>query len=173
MTDKFEQALSVLKTLVEAAGGNISPVQDILSEHRDYDVPRAVREQLEALQYKAIDGFFHCAAKNVVFADVDRISKFYGRGLKQAYPGASPTFMKLARTYWTFKVVLIECLSDDSLCVSLIATIDANFCGVFFPTPGPFGPPRTQRMVAMRTLIEGSGADLDVEDCLRSNPYLR
>jgi hypothetical protein len=133
----------------------------------------AVREHLEVLQYKAIEGFFHCAAKDVVFTGMDRVSKFYGRGLEQAYPGASPTFMKLARTYWTFKVVLNECLSDDSLCVRLLVAIYVSFCGVFFPTPGPFGPSRTQRMMAMRTLIEGSGADLDVEDYLRSNPYLR
>jgi hypothetical protein len=172
MTIEFERALSILKTLVEAAGGSILPVQDVLSKPKDYNVPRVVREQLEVLQYKAIDGFFHCAAKDIIFTDVNRISRFYGRGLEQAYPRASLTFMKLARTYWTFKVVFNECLLDDSLCVSLLAAIDINFCGLFFPTPGPFGPPREQRMIAMRTLIEGSGADLDVEDYLCSNPYL-
>ncbi len=163
----------MLKILVEAAGGKIEPVRHILSKHKDSDVPINLSEEIGTIGNQAIDGFFHCAAKDIIFTDIEKISKYYGRGLKQAYPGASLTFMKLARTYWTFKVMLIHCLSDDSICVSLLNSIDINFSGIFFPTPGPFGPPREQRMMAMRTFIEESGADLDVEDYLRSNPYLK
>jgi len=172
MADKADSPFNVLKALVEAGGGSIEPFRRLLQDRHDDTVTSGLLEQLEPLVYTAIGGLFHCAARGTVFCALDRIEQFYGRTLEDAYPGVSLTFMKLARTYWTLKIVIIDNLPAVSPCSSLLATIDMNFAGVFFPTPGPFGPPASERVRAMRVLIEQSGADFDVEDYLRGNPYI-
>jgi hypothetical protein len=170
---KVDEGLRILGVLVEPAGGSIEAVRQTLHKN-DTDVTGTDNiAQLEALFDIAIDGFFHCAAHNVTFTDVRRIKEFYGRTLEDAYPGASATFMKLARAYWTFKVALMKCVPHESVCINLLQKIDVNFAGVFFPTPGPFRPPKKLREKTMRTLIEQSGANFDVEDYIRSNFYLR
>jgi hypothetical protein len=170
---RFDKAMEMLRVLVETAGGSVEPVRTILSQNYDCNLPPALKDELAALVHTAIRGFFHCALRNIVFADISRIREFYGRTLEQNYPGASPTFMKLARTYWTFKVVLIECRGDTSLCMGLLGEIELNFAGLYFPMRGFFGPSKSQRMETMRKVMEMSGAALDIEDYLRGNPYLR
>jgi len=201
--NKLTEGLRILQILVESAGGSIEPVRQLLQRNHEDLTARDDIAQLKVLFEAAIDGFFHCAARNVTFTDVSRIQEFYGHlaseiaqatkkmgqvsriqefygyTLEENYPGASPTFMKLARTYWTFKVILNEMVlnnrstPDRSVCLDLLQAIDINFAGVFFPTPGPFGRPKKLREKTMRALIEQSGADLDVEDYIRGNFYLR
>ncbi len=171
--DKLDEGIRILRVLVESGGGSIEAVQQTLHKN-DTDIKGADDvAQLEALYDIAIDGFFHCAAHNVTFTDVRRIREFYGRILEDTYPGAIATFMKLARTYWTFKVALMKCVPHESVCINLLQEIDVNFAGVFFPTPGPFGPPKKLREKTMRTLIGQSDADFDVEDYVRGNFYLQ
>ena len=165
--------LRVLKTLVETTGASLQPIQHVLLQDCDLELPGAMQAQLQALPFVAVKGFFHCAAHDVMFCDLARVSQFYGRTIEQAYPDTSRTFMKVARTYWTFKVIFNERdTEDNSVCTSVLAAADLSFAGVFFPTAGPFGPPREQRMEAMRAMIVGSGAALDAEDFLRGNPYV-
>jgi len=171
--DKLGEGLRILRVLVESGGGSIEPTLQVLQKTDSNISAEDEIAQLEALFGSAIDGFFHCAAHNVTFTDVSRIQEFYGYTLEENYPGASPTFMKLARTYWTFKVALMKCVPHESVCINLLQEIDVNFAGVFFPTPGPFGPPKKLREKTMRTLIEQSDADFDVEDYIRGNFYLR
>jgi hypothetical protein len=168
-----EQAMRVLQTLVEAAGGSLDPMKHILGQAYADDVVKNHAEQVRWIHDKAIAGFFHCAASDTAFADAGRIESHYGRSLKEVYPDATRTFMKLARTYWTFKVTLIDCAPDASVCVKLLWAIDETFAGVFFPTPGPMSPPKSLREEMMREVIQGSGANFDVEDYIRNNYYLR
>jgi len=168
-----EQAMRILQVLVESAGGTLEPVQHIMGQGYTDDVARNHAGQLREIHDTAIAGFFHCAAGNVFFADLGSIRAQYGRGLEDVYPGTSPTFMRLAKTYWTFKVCLIRCTPDSSVCIKLLWAIDETFAGVFFPTPGPFSPPRRLREIMMRDLITKSGACFDVEDYIRDNHYLR
>jgi hypothetical protein len=170
--DKVDGSLRILQTLVESAGGSIEPFRHILVQNADTTSESEIA-QLSAVQYMAIDGFFHCAAKNLTFTNIGRIRQFFGRTLEEAYPGASPTFMQLARTYWTFKVLLNESMPASSVIVGLLQAIDILFAGVFFPTPGPFGRPKEERQKTMCVLIQQSGANLDVEDYVRGNFYLR
>jgi hypothetical protein len=170
--NKLNESLRILQILVESAGGSIEPVQDLLRRNDTDVTDEDDIGRLKALYDVAIDGFFHCAARDITFTDVSRIKKFYGRTLEQTYPGASNTFMKLARTYWTFKVILNECTPDKSICINLLGAIDIAFAGVFFPTPG-VSQPKELRETTMRFLIEQSSAELDVEDYIRNNFYLR
>lgn len=170
---KTEQAMRILQILVESAGGTLEPVQHIMCRTYTDDVARNHAGQLRRIHDTAIAGFFHCAAANTTFVEIGRIRSQYGRNLEDAYPGATPTFMKLARTYWTFKVALIGCTPDSSACVKLLWAIDETFAGVFFPTPGPVSPPKWLRKKMMRELIQQSGAELDVEEYISDNYYLR
>lgn len=172
IVSKVDEGLRMLQILVESAGGSIEPVRHLLRRNHSEVTSKVETALLEELRYTVVNGFFHCAARNITFTDLSRIKKFYGRTLEENYPEASPTFMKLARTYWTFKVILIECIPDPSVCVNLLQDIEIDFAGVFFPTPG-ISPPKELRETTMRTLIEQSGADLDVEDYIRGNFYLR
>jgi len=169
---KVDDSLRILKILVESAGNSIEPFRNLLLRNSSEATSENETAQLEQLRFAAIDGFFYCAASDMAFTDISGIAAFFGRTLEEAYPGVSPTFMKLARTYWTFKLVLIECTTDQSVCTSLLQCIDVDFAGLFFPTPG-ISPPKELREDTMRTFIEQSGADLDVEDFIRGNPYLR
>jgi hypothetical protein len=170
--DKVDASLRMLQTLVESAGGSIEPFRHILVQNADRTSESDIA-QLSALEYTAIDGFFHCAAKNLTFTDIGRIRQFFGRTLEEAYPGASPTFMQLASTYWTFKLLLNESMPASSVVGGLLQAIDILFAGVFFPTPGPLGRPKEERETTMRFLIQQSGANLDLEDYIRGNFYLR
>ena len=170
--NKVDEGLRILKVLVESAGGSIESTRYILQKSHTNVTARDDIARLEELQETAIKGFFHCAASNVTLTDVSRIRGFYGRTLEDNYPGASAAFMKLARTYWTFKVSLIKCVPDSSVCISLLQAIDLAFAGVFFPTPG-ISPSNELREETMQTLIEHSGADFDVEDYIKGNFYLQ
>ena len=170
---EFDDSLRILKILVESAGNSVEPFRDLLLRNSSETTSKNETTQLEQLRFAAIDGFFHCAASDVTFTDISGIAGFFGRTLEEAYPGVSPTFMKLARTYWTFKLILNDCTTDQSVCTSLLQGIDIDFSGVFFPSPGPMSPPKKLREKTMRTLITQSGADLDVEDYIRGNFYLR
>jgi len=191
---KLDENLRILQILVESAGGSIEPVRHLLRRNHEDITAEDDAARLKELLELAIDGFFHCAARNITFTELSRIEEFCGRTLEENYPGvsplalgwslecgrtleenypgASPTFMKLARTYWTFKLILIECTQEPSVCATLLGIIDINFAGLFFPTPG-ISPPKELREETMRTLIEQSGAELDVEDFIRGNFYLR
>jgi len=170
---KTDQAMYVLKTLVEAAGSTLEPARHILAHPHTNDVAKRSADALHRMHDAAINGFFYCAAQDRIFTEIGRVKGCYGRGLEEVYPGATPTFMKLARTYWTFKVALIDCGPNSSVCVNLLWAIDEAFAGVFFPTPGPFSPPKKLREETMRGLIRQSGADFDEEDYIRGNYYLR
>lgn len=168
-----DECLRILGLLVESAGGSIEAVRSTLERNRADAQTRDDLAQRESLRDVAISGFFHCAARNVIFTDLSRVKGLYGRALGEVYPWASPTFMKLARTYWTFKVALRECGHDESVCAGLLWSIDETFAGVFFPTPGPIAPSREMRETTMRLVIEESGANFDVEDYMMNNPYLQ
>ena len=169
--NKIDKTLEVLQVLVESAGGSINPYWNILVKEADMIAEDEIN-QIKTLYDTAINGFFFCASQDVIFEDLSKIVDFYGSPLEHAYPGVSKTFMKLARTYWTFKVVLNECKPDSSVCFALLQEVDINFAGLFFPTPG-VSPPKELREETMRTIIEQSGADLDIEDYIRGNFYLR
>ena len=168
---KIDESFRIIKMLVELAGNSIEPFRLLLLRNSSEATSKNEMAQLEQLRIAAIDGFFYCAVLDVTFTDISRIAAFFGHTLEEAYPGVSHTFMKLARTYWTFKLVLIECRTDQSICTSLLQGIEIDFAGVFFPTPG-ISPPKELREKTMRTFIEQSGADLDVEDYIRGNFYL-
>lgn len=168
---KLNEALRIMQLLVESTGGSIESARHLLCKKHADVTGKNDCIRLDELCYTAFNGFFHCAAQDTTFTDISRIEEFFGRSLEEAYPGVSPTFMKLARTYWTFKVILIECVPDSSVCVTLLQDIDINFAGLFFPTPG-ISPPNELREETMRTMIEQSGADLDMDDYIRDNFYL-
>ncbi|HUX01911.1 MAG: hypothetical protein WBD63_10100 [Phycisphaerae bacterium] len=170
--DKTEEGIRLLRILVEAAGGTLGAAENILREPYTDETAKKHESLLTQLQETALAGFFHCASASVLFTDLDSIRGHYGRGLEDAYPGASPTFMSLARTYWTFKVCLIRCGPAPAVCLTLLRGIDLTFAGVFFPTPGVFSQPKWLRETTMRDLIGMSGANFDVEDYLRGNYYL-
>lgn len=167
------EARRVLQTLVEAAGGTLEPSVHLLDQLYTDQMAASHGMWLEQVQQAAISGFFHCAARDITFTEESRIESHYGAPLEAVYPGASNTFMALARTYWTFKVLLLGWRANSCLCVRLLWAIDQAFAGLFFPTPGPFSPPRKLREKTMRAIIRDSGADFDEEDYIRGNCYLR
>ena len=168
----LDEGLRLLRTLVESTGATIGADIPLLRSTYSEKVAEIHTARLKALHDAAIMGFFHCAVANITFTNLNRVKQHYGRAIEDVYVGATPTFTKLARTYWTFKVTLLEWPQDNSICVHLLRAIDVNFASVFFPTPGPFSPPKRLREGMMRDIIQRCGADFDVEDYIKNNFYL-
>ena len=169
----YPELKQLLRTLVEAAGGTLEPVLCILDRPYEEQLANDYGDRIEHVQQAALSGFIHCAACGITFTDESQIENCYGASLETAYPGVSRTFMALARTYWTFKVVLLDGSADSLMCVKILWAIDVAFAGLFFPTPGPFSPPKQLREQTMRDFIRAAGADFDEDDYIRNNYYLR
>jgi len=169
----FDDSYRMLTWLVTASGAEVASVRAMLQRSNQGSFTDAEKERMQEIEHAAIGGFFHMAAKDQIFCQLERVTAYYGRTVQHAYPGCSRTFYKLTNTYFTFKVELIALGTEPSRCSGLLRGIDLDFSGLFYPTPGPFGHPPAQREVAMRAIITMSGAAFDLEDYIRGNPYLR
>lgn len=175
MPTELEQALTTLRELARRGGTSTSEQdrQILLAPSEglgDNDTQR-IRELYDAMTR----GFFHCAAEGYAFLPVQEIKQRFGRSLQENYPGASASFLRLATTYWTLKLVN-EALfpgHHEKTASQLLFQLDLDIGSVFFPTPGPAGVSAAQREQAQRQLINESGAAIDVEDFIQGNPILR
>lgn len=125
--------------------------------------------------YKTINsGFFSCAAKGVPLTDISFIEHKFGFSLDKNYPNASNSFLKFATTYWTFKIVLDSGNTNDYnwIGAQILVKLENEIASVFFPTPGPVKIPKLFRKSMQKSLIKSSGANIDIKDFFRRNPYL-
>ncbi len=92
--------------------------------------------------------------------------------MEENYPEASKSFIKFARTYWTFQIHLLEDLTGSSnyLAYSYLASLHAIIASVFFPMPGPATIPSNKREKDQREVLKDF--DIDIEDFIKGNPIL-
>jgi len=120
-------------------------------------------------------GFFKSAARGVAFTPEDGIKRRYGQTLRENYPEASPSFLRFATSYWTLKLVLLDQPSEwrDRLAGHLLAQVELNVSGLFFPTRTAMAVQRVAERERAQRQILANFADLyDVEEFMRGNPIL-
>ncbi len=119
--------------------------------------------------------FFTMASKGAPFGPVSRIKERFGLTLEESLGLSEGPFLRLAETYWTFKLELTELRSSHGLTplCQILQEIELDVASVFFPTPGPAVTPIKLRRVKQRQMLEELAPDMDIEKFLSENPYLR
>jgi hypothetical protein len=122
-------------------------------------------------------GLFHAAASGVAFLPIDVVENRFHRTLEENYPEASPSFLKFARSYWTFRMLQEQLVEHHPGRVITVAfqRVERDIGSVFFPMPSPMGRPlisARRREKTQRELIRVSGAPIDVEDFIGGNAIL-
>jgi len=117
-------------------------------------------------------GYILLAIKGYEFSKVDRIEEKFGSTIEENYPEASESFIKFARTYWTFQTHLLEDLTGSSnyLAYLYLANLHAIIASIFFPMPGPATIPSNKREKDQREILKDF--DMDIEDFIKGNPIL-
>jgi hypothetical protein len=117
-------------------------------------------------------GYILLAIKGYEFSKVDRVEEKFGSTIEENYPEASKSFIKFARTYWTFQTHLLEDLTGSSnyLAYLYLANLHAIIASIFFPMPGPATIPSNKREKDQREILKDF--DMDIEDFIKGNPIL-
>jgi len=117
-------------------------------------------------------GYILLAIKGYEFTKVDRVEEKFGSTIEENYPEASESFIKFARTYWTFQTHLLEDLTGSSnyLAYSYLANLHAIIASIFFPMPGPATIPSNKREKIQREVLKDF--HIDIEDFIKVNPIL-
>ena len=177
-----ERTIDTLNTLVESFRGSelSNQERDLLKRSRQaLEESTGNRKMLKRLLQFGTHGFFHAAAEGRTFADPERIREKFGQPLNETYPDASEEFMKVARTYWSLKLLLAdpELLqarqSSDELLYDVLDEIDRSIGPVFFPAAGPEETPATEeRKDKQEKMIRESNADIDLDAFMDGNPFV-
>ncbi len=177
-----DRTIDVLNTLVESFRGSELSNQelDLLERSREaLEDSGRHRKMLKRLLRYGVHGFFHTAADGTTFTDPERIREKFGHPLEETYPEASEEFMKVARTYWSLKLLLADPdmlqarQSSDKLLYDVIDEIDRSIGPVFFPSAGPDETPATdERKQKQKEMILDSNADIDLDAFMAGNPFV-
>ncbi len=147
----------------------------LLSQAAALPLDSGQQTRIDEIANAIFRGFFHCGARGHTFADPEGIPVRFGATLESNYPEASPTFLRFAYSYWTFKLLVTdpELRSTGTVIMEILAEFEDRILRtVFFPTYGPAVFPPNQREQAQRRLILQTGAPLDINDFMRGNPVL-
>ncbi|MBN2376655.1 MAG: hypothetical protein JXD22_09645 [Sedimentisphaerales bacterium] len=121
--------------------------------------------------------FFEKVLNKDAFGDEAKVNEIFGKTLQENYGVYNGPFLDLARTYWTFKIEVMELFAPHSdkfnLVISqfLISYI-MEIGGCFFPTPGPFKYPYKDRIRAQEMYFEIYAPNFDKKTYFKNNPVL-
>lgn len=153
--------------------------EQLLLRHSEDFAPSEMAQLRQGGRWQAIynalyGGFFACAATGHAFVPEDSIRATYGRTLKENYPEASPTFLKFATAYWTFKEIALNeaLIRSKTFLAAFLTGLEQTIAGAFFPTPGPGRIAVDERERGQRAILVEWGAGIDIEDFIAGNPIL-
>ncbi len=175
--DDIEELIKTISLILDATGAKLNEKDKkmLFSKKSREEVKYLSDEQKKSLG-KFYDnlakGYILLAIKGYEFAKVDRIEEKFGSTMEENYPEASESFIKFARTYWTFQIHLLEDLTGSSnyLAYSYLASLHAIIASGFFPMPGPATIPSNKREKIQREVLKDF--DIDIEDFIKGNPIL-
>lgn len=175
--DDIENLIKTISIILDATGAKLNEKDKkmLFSKKSREEVKYLSDEQRKSLG-KFYDnlakGYILLAIKGYEFTKVDRIEEKFGSTMEENYPEASESFIKFARTYWTFQIHLLEDLTGSSnyLAYSYLASLHAIIASVFFPMPSPATIPSNKREKDQREILKDF--DIDIEDFMKGNPIL-
>ena len=175
--DDIEKLIKTISLILDATGAKLNERNKkmLFSKKSREEVKYLSDEQKKSLG-KFYDnltkGYILLAIKGYEFTKIDRIEEKFGSTMEENYPEASESFIKFARTYWTFQIHLLEDLTGSSnyLAYSYLASLHAIIASGFFPMPGPATIPSNKREEIQREVLKDF--DIDIEDFIKGNPIL-
>jgi len=140
-------------------------------------VPLRFGTQTEAAQTEKVMRryFFQKATRGEVFGLISRAEQKFGRrSIERNYQLSSGPFLDLAKTYWTYKMEVLDLFPDhhDLVLAQVLVREEGAVASVFFPTPGPTVIWVRQRRQQQRQMLGEYAPDIDVEAFLENNPLL-
>ncbi len=173
----IEELIKTVSLILDATGAKLNEKdKKMLSSKKSPEEIKNIRDEqkksLGKFYNNLYKGYILLAIKGHEFTKVDRIEKKFGSTTEENYPEASESFIKFARTYWTFQIHLLEDLAGlrNRLAYSYLANLHAIIASVFFPMPGPATIPSNKREKDQREILKDF--DIDIEDFMKGNPIL-
>lgn len=119
--------------------------------------------------------FFKIAAKGTPFGDLSRVQERFGSSLEVNYGLSSGPFIDMAKTYWTYKLEVLDLFpAHSNLALSqVLGKVEGDVASVFFPTPGPMSIPVQHRIKTQKELLREFAPEIDIEAFISQNPILK
>lgn len=156
----------LLKTPTESKNYNTEYIN--LSEQMQY----LVSHYSELL----LIGFMRCAANGYEFVPIEEVNTRFRKTIEENYKSAQPStsFIKFAKSYWTLERLCHDTkyLSPTTIADILLNKLELDIAGLFFPSGGN-EIDVDHRENVQRNVLSQSGANIDIEDFINGNPYLK
>ncbi len=107
MANHCEQALLALNTLATHGGYHISDAYLLIFKKKSAKAEQH-SEHLTEIYYAMFREFFHCAAQGLTLVPERKVTERFSRSIQENYPEANEVFLKLARTFWTLRVLVFD-----------------------------------------------------------------
>lgn len=176
-TNDIEELIKTISLILDATGVKLNEKDKKMlfskkSPEEVKDLSDEQKKSLEKFYDNLAKGYILLAIKGYEFTKVDRIEEKFGSTMEENYPEASESFIKFARTYWTFQIHLLEDFTGlrNYLAYSYLADLHAIIASGFFPMPGPATIPSNEREKIQREILKDF--DIDIEDFMKGNPIL-
>ena len=118
--------------------------------------------------------FVHLYENSKTFGDVNRVRDIFGSSLSEKYNINSGLFFDFAKTYWTFKVEIMDLFdvhSSNKLLLShILVKCEVSIAETFFPSPGPYEIPDSERVNSQKEFLKLFSPATDINAFIRSNP---
>lgn len=144
----------------------------LLSYAAEADARAEQRHRFAILADSALQGFFHLAAEGHAFVSLDSYQEEFGDSLEANYPGAGAGFLRLARSYWTLQMLegRLGMRYAGTLLQQTLLSVHARVGEAFFPAEESRDSGELARV--QRSLVEQSGAAIDLDEMIMGNPLL-
>jgi hypothetical protein len=173
---ELDEASEAVRQLLEGAGDCYQDGDRNLLYGYATDLmaaPEEHQDRFQAMLLNARRGFFHCAADGIAFIPLERFAEEFGRSIDDNYPGAGEAFVRMARSYWTLRMLearLRRRYAGVGIQQLLLAVEEPMGRLFFSDDDGELEP--ADRAILQRAMIEESGAPIDAEAFLFGNPLL-
>lgn len=119
--------------------------------------------------------FFYKASRGEPFGPINRIKERFGISLEENYGLTSGPFINIARTYWTYKIEVMDLFPQykNFVLANILLKIENDIASVFFPMPGPVKMPVKLRRETQRKILKEFAPQIDIERFLTENPILQ
>ena len=134
-----------------------------------------LQKEILAEVYDVMTRFFYNKAfRGEAFGSLSRIKERFGSSLEENYGLSSGPFIDMAKTYWTYKLEVLDLFPQYHKCAlaQILSEIETAIAGIFFPTPGPISLP-VSRKEAQRQLLQEYAPKMDIERFLSESPILK
>jgi len=156
--------------------GQISLLQYHYGEKRSifnekqHMIIKEATDVMQAFFWKQVDDGYS-------FGDISRISSNSGLGMsiEEKYSISGGPFLKLAETYWTFRIEARD-LVKKHLTIPLtqiLIQIEASFASYFFPLMSPLKPDEFETYEGQKYLLTKYTKKFNVEQFLSESPVLK